>query len=228
MTPFVLRTAEPSDVPRLVAMNHAAYPELLADGIVFDAAQIAAHQAVFPEGQIVLVEDGELLGAMATLIVKSERALAAHTWIDITGHGTFATHDASGDVLYLADVYSDPRARGRGVGTALYEALFALCRKKGLACVVAGGRLWDYHEVAGVVTPAEYVAEVASGRRRDRVLGPQLRAGFALRGVLPGYLDDWRSHAFASHLVWTNALYMFQDRCLNGRAPSESSVIVRT
>jgi hypothetical protein len=44
-----------------------------------------------------------------------------------------------------------------------------------------------------------------AGKRRDRVFTSQLRAGFAYRGILPGYLDDWRSAAFATLLVWENA-----------------------
>ena len=185
-------------------MNHAAYPELLADGIVFDGAQLTAHQAVFPSGQLVLEEGGVVLGALATLIVPSSMALARHDWISATGHGTFAAHDANGDTLYLADVYSDPEYRGRGVGKALYDALFELCRKKRLAWVAAGGRLWDYHDVAEQLTPEEYVEQVVRGERRDRVLTPQLRAGFRFAGILPGYLEDWRSRDFASHLVWRN------------------------
>src|SRR5207237_1331340 len=72
------------------------------------------------------------------------------------------------------------------------------------AWVAAGGRLWDYHDVAEELTPQEYVEQVVSGERRDRVLTPQLRAGFRFAGILPGYLEDWRSHDFASHLVWRN------------------------
>jgi GNAT superfamily N-acetyltransferase len=197
-------------------MNHAAYPELLADGIVFDAAQLAAHQAVFPAGQIVVEDDGVIVGAIATLTVPSERALQDHTWVDVTSHGTFAAHVPSGDALYLADVYSDPAHRGQGVGSALYEALFTLCRNKRLARVVAGGRLWGYHEVADRMTPDAYVAEVVAGERRDRVLTPQLRAGFAVEGVLARYLEDWRSHDFASHLVWTNVAVA--SRSQGGRA----------
>jgi GNAT superfamily N-acetyltransferase len=204
MTRRIVRTADRTDVPRLVAMNHAAYPELLADGIVFDAAQLAAHQAVFPSGQVVVEDEGIVVGAIATLIVSSERALGEHSWVDITSHGTFAAHDPSGDALYLADVYSDPTQRGRGVGATLYEALFDLCRRKHLARVVAGGRLWGYHAVADRMTPNAYVAEVLSGERRDRVLTPQLRSGFSVLGVLTRYLDDWRSHDYASHLVWAN------------------------
>jgi GNAT superfamily N-acetyltransferase len=172
---------------------------------VFDTAQLAAHQAVFPEGQLVLVaESGAVVGALATLVIPGRKALAPHTWIEATSHGTFAAHDPSGDTLYLADVYSDPAAKGSGVGGALYDALFALCKKKRLSRVVAGGRLYGYHEVAASMSPAAYVDEVLTGARRDRVLGSQLRAGFVVRDVLADYLDDWRSGSYATHLVWDN------------------------
>ncbi len=200
-----IRTAGPSDIPRLVAMNHAAYPDLVAEGIVFDCAQLAAHQAVFPEGQLVLVSpDGGIVGALSTLMVSSADALAPHTWIDITSHGTFAKHDPRGDTLYLADVYSDPAARGTGTGGALYDALFALCKRKKLARVAAGGRLYGYVDVAKEVSAADYVEQVLRGERKDRVLTSQLRAGFVVKNVLCNYLDDWRSGSFATLLVWEN------------------------
>jgi GNAT superfamily N-acetyltransferase len=199
---LVVRPARIEDVPRLVALNAAAYPELVEDGVIFDAAQLRAQQAVFPEGQLVAERDGVVVGAIATLIVPSAAALARHTWAEMTSYGTFARHAPKADALYLADVYSDPAAAGTGVGTALYDALFRLCERKRLARVVAGGRMWGFHEVADTVAPEVYAEEVIAGKRRDRVFTSQLRAGFAYRGILPGYLDDWRSAAFATLLVW--------------------------
>lgn len=199
-----VRSALSKDVTRLVALNVAAYPELVADGVVFDEAQIRAQQYVFPEGQIVLEKDGVVVGAIATLIVRGEKALGHHTWIEATSHGTFACHDPGGDTLYLADVYVDPTARGLGVGAKLYEALFDLCRRKKLARVVGGGRLFGYHEVAESMTPQAYVDEVARGLRKDPVLGSQLKAGFLVKGILDDYLDDWRSAGFATKIVWEN------------------------
>jgi GNAT superfamily N-acetyltransferase len=199
-----LRPAASGDVRRLVELNSAAYPDLVEDGVVFDASQLVAQQAVFPEGQIVLEDGGIILGAIATLIVPSARAAAAHDWVGITSFGTFASHEPSGDALYLADIYADPASRGRGVGARLYEALFQLCQRRGLARVVAGGRLWGYHEVMHRMSAEHYAAEVVAGRRTDRVLTSQLRAGFAMRGILTGYLEDWRSGGFATHLFWEN------------------------
>ena len=116
MHPLTLRSATRADVPRLVALNAAAYPELLADGVVFDASQLLAHTHVFAEGQIVAEENGVIVGAIATLIVGSSAAMKPHAWTDITSFGTFACHDPRGDALYLADVYADPAVHGRGVG----------------------------------------------------------------------------------------------------------------
>jgi hypothetical protein len=52
------------------------------------------------------------------------------------------------------------------------------------------------------MTPGEYVDEVLQGRIRDRVLGSQLKAGFAVRGILAGYLRDPRSCDYATLLEW--------------------------
>lgn len=211
-----IRTATFDDVTTLVSLNHAAYPDLVGEGIVFEPDQIRAQVACFPDGQLVAVDDGKIVGAIATLVLPSSLSLAAHTWADATGDGTFRTHDPLGDCLYLADIYVSPAAWGRGVGAALYRSLFALCRKKDLARVVAGGRLFGYHEVRDRMTPVAYVDEVVRGVRRDQVLGSQLRAGFVVHGVMRDYLHDWRSASFATLLAWPNP----DRRATDERAPA--------
>ncbi len=198
-----LRAARLADVPRLVAMNHAAYPELVEANVVWNEAQLCEHIRRFPRGQLVVEVGGTPMGAISTFIVARGRdPLAQHTWLEITDDGTFAGHDARGDTLYLADVYVDPAARGKGVAQKLYAALFGLCVELGLRRVVAGGRLWGYHEHAPRMTPEAYVAGCLEGRLRDRVLGSQIKAGFAVRGVLRSYLRDPRSCDFATLLEW--------------------------
>jgi GNAT superfamily N-acetyltransferase len=203
-TPSVgLRPANLADVERLVAMNHAAYPELVEENVVWNDAQLRSHIDRFPQGQIVAEVSGMPMGAISTFIVSRPRdPLAAHTWRDITEEGTFAAHDPDGDTLYLADIYVDPAAWGRGVSKALYGALRRLCVELDLRRIVAGGRLWGYHEHATRMTPDEYVARVLAGELRDRVLGSQIKAGFVVRGVLVGYLRDPRSRDYATLLEW--------------------------
>jgi GNAT superfamily N-acetyltransferase len=200
-----LRLATPEDAPRLAELNRAAYPDLVEDGVVFDEAQLRGHATVFPRGQLIAELDGKIAGAIATMIVpRAIDPLAQHTWMGVTDGGTFVRHDPEGDTLYLADVYVAEAAWGRGVGRALYEGLFTLCRELGLKRIVAGGRLYDYDEHADEMTPHAYIDAVVRGELRDRVLVSQLRAGFTVRGVLANYLHDWRSRHFASLLVWEN------------------------
>ncbi len=204
--PIRVRKATAEDVPRLVEMNHAAYPELVEEGVVWSEEQLRSHLHCFPEGQEVAVVDGRVQGAISTFIApRTCDPMAQHTWLDITDHGTFARHDPGGDTLYLADVYVDPSAWGTGVSRALYAALFRLCNDLGLRRVVAGGRLWGYHEYAPKMTPEDYVSGVLRGDLRDRVLRSQVRAGFAVRGVLRGYLQDPRSCDYATLLEWVAA-----------------------
>ncbi len=205
-----VRVATAADVDALAALNREAYPDLVEEGVVFDARQIALHQARFPEGQLVLELDepardmaaGTLVGALATLALPSARVLRPHTWYEATGDGTFDTHDPAGDALYLADVYVGRAAWGLGLGPAAYRALFDLCRGGGFARVVAGGRLYSYFAYRDRLTPEQYVLNVTDGRIRDRVLGGQLRAGFKVLGILPGYLQDARSGDYATLLEW--------------------------
>ena len=149
-----IRIATPEDAPRLAELNRAAYPDLVEDGVVFDEAQLRGHATVFPRGQLVAELDGTIAGAIATMIVpRAIDPLEQHTWMGVTDGGTFVRHDPEGDTLYLADVYVAESAWGRGVGRALYDALFTLCRELHLKRVVAGGRLYDYDEHAEKMTP---------------------------------------------------------------------------
>ena len=202
---LTIRLATPEDAPRLAELNRAAYPDLVEDGVVFDEPQLRAHATIFQRGQLVAELDGNIVGAIATMIVpRAIDPLAQHTWMGVTDGGTFVRHDPEGDTLYLADVYVAESAWGHGVGRALYDALFTLCRELRLTRVVAGGRLYDYDDHADAMTPDAYVAACLRGELVDRVLKSQLRAGFTVRGLLKSYLHDWRSRHWATLLVWEN------------------------
>lgn len=202
---ITIRAATFADVDALAALNRAAYPDLVQDGVVFGSDHLRAHQQRFPRGQLVAERDGRIVGALATFIPPAALdPLAPHTWMGVTDAGSFERHDPTGDTLYLADIYVDKAAWGAGVGRALYAALFALCRELRLDNVVGGGRLYDFVDAPATISPQDYVAAVVRGERRDRVLISQLRAGFEVRGLLPGYLHDWRSRHCATLIVWWN------------------------
>lgn len=75
-----------------------------------------------------------------------------------------------------------------------------------LACVVAGGRVFDHNDVNEVARRSASSITCARSRWANAatVCCGQLRAGFHVRGVRDGYLDDWHSAGYATHLVWEN------------------------
>ncbi|MCL4785459.1 MAG: bifunctional GNAT family N-acetyltransferase/carbon-nitrogen hydrolase family protein [Verrucomicrobia bacterium] len=206
--PVRVREATRQDIPALVELNRVAYPVLAGENVVWGESHLLSHLRVFPRGQLVAEVKGQIVGAAASLIVNlGSDPLRPHTWSGITDSGYFTSHDPQGDTLYGADVYVHPDARGLGVGHALYEARRELCRKLNLRRILAGGRLWNYHEHAKDMSPQEYAQRVVAGEFRDLVLSFQLREGFQLRGVMPNYLRDPKSHNYASLIEWLNPDY---------------------
>jgi predicted amidohydrolase/GNAT superfamily N-acetyltransferase len=207
-TAVKIRRATKADIPKLVALNRAAYPALARENAVWGESHLLSHQRIFPDGQIVAEAGGKIVGAVATLIVDmGPDPLRPHTWAGITDSGYFTNHDPEADTLYGADVYVHPDTRGMGVGAALYEARRELCRRLNKRRILAGGRLWNYDEHSKEMTAAEYAQRVAAGEFRDLVLSFQLKEGFQLRGVIPNYLRDPKSHNWASVIEWMNPDY---------------------
>lgn len=193
------------DIPAVIALQRRAFPKMPP----WMRHQLADHLAIFPEGQLVAVDGhGRLLGSSSSLIVEWARFDDTASWDAITAEGAFTTHDWEGDTLYGAEIMVDPEARGMGVGSRLYEARRALCRRFNLPRMIAGGRIPGYAEVADRMGPEQYVAEVEQGLRKDPVLSFQLANGFRVRGVIPSYLaEDEASKGFATLIEWVNLAY---------------------
>lgn len=203
-----VREATRDDIPALLELNRAAYPGLAGENVVWGESHLRSHLRLFPQGQIVAEAGGKIVGAVSTLIVDlGSEPLRHHTWAGITDSGYFTNHDPGGDTLYGADVYVHPSSRGAGVGHALYEARRQLCRRLNKRRILAGGRLWNYADHADKMSAEEYAHRVVAGELRDLVLSFQVHEDFALRGVMPHYLRDPRSHNYASLIEWLNPDY---------------------
>ena len=205
---ITLREAHRADIPALIELNKIAYPVLAAENVVWGERHLLSHQRIFPQGQIVAEIDGKIVGAAASLLVDlGPDPLRNHTWSGITDSGYFTNHNPAADTLYGADVCVHPDYRGRQIGAALYEARRQLCRRLNKRRILAGGRLWNYEDHAGHMSAEEYAQRVISGELKDLVLSFQLREGFVLRGVMPNYLHDPKSHNYGSLIEWLNPDY---------------------
>lgn len=161
--------------------------------------------SIFPEGQLVVTVNGQIAGGALSLIVDYDRFGDNHTYKEITGNYTFITHNRAGDTLYGIDVFVHPDFRGRRLGRRLYDARKELCEQLNLSGIVFGGRIPNYHQYAGELSPRAYIEKVRNKEIHDPTLNFQLSNDFHVRKVLRGYLPgDEESKEFATLLRWDN------------------------
>lgn len=200
----IVRPTTAADIPAIIALTQVVYPGAPA----WTVAQLESHLRVFPEGQLVAADadTGDIVGMAASLIVLWNDYDLQTAWRDFTAAGMFTNHDPlRGRTLYGAEIMVDPSIQSRGIGSSLYAAREALVRRLGLLRIRAGARLRDYHKVAAVMSPAQYVDDVVSGAIVDRTLTFQLRRGFRVVGLVSKYLrHDPESLGHAAVIEWVN------------------------
>ena len=200
-----IRQMTPEDIPAVVELQKRSFSGMAT----WTPEQLARHLSVFPEGQLVAVDEhGNVLGSSSSLIIDWDDYAEAADWATITGNGTFDTHNPLGKTLYGADMSVDPRARRRGIGSLFYEKRKELVRARKLKRLLTGGRIPGYQQVANQMSAAEYVTQVARGRRTDPTLTFQLANGLVVLDVVPDYLPDKASHGYATLLEWLNPEYV--------------------
>lgn len=195
-----------ADIPAIIDLQRRVFPKMPP----WTAKQLQSHLSIFPEGQAVAATpDGRILGSSSSLIIAWDAFDDLASWTEITARGTFTTHTPHrGKTLYGADIGVDPEARGLGVGSKLYEARKQLVKRLNLKRMVAGGRIPGYRDVADRMSAEAYVAEVIAGTRKDPVLSFQLKHGFIVNRLIPGYLGfDKASHGYGTLIEWINPAY---------------------
>lgn len=183
-----------------------AYPQM--PDAFWKEHQISRLLDIFPDGQLVITINDQIVGCALSIIVQYDRFGDHHTYKEITGNFSFVTHDPAGDTLYGIDVFIDPDFRGRRLGRRLYDARKELCERLNLSGIVFGGRIPNYHEHAEELSPRAYIEKVKNKELHDSTLNFQLSNDFHVRKVLRGYLlGDEESKEFATLLRWDNIYY---------------------
>ncbi|MBZ5696062.1 MAG: bifunctional GNAT family N-acetyltransferase/carbon-nitrogen hydrolase family protein [Acidobacteriia bacterium] len=202
---IIVRQMTSSDVQPVIALQRRTYPEKLC----WSETELNQHLAIFPEGQLVAVDEhGQVVGSASSLIIDWDDYAESAQWSAITGRGTFSTHNPLGKTLYGADMCVDPTVRRKGIGALLYEARKRMIRERGLKRLLTGGRIPGYAPVAQQMTASEYVADVVRGKKKDATLSFQLGNGLVVLDVVPEYLEDPDSRGFATLLEWLNPEYV--------------------
>ncbi|MCA1779664.1 MAG: GNAT family N-acetyltransferase, partial [Xanthomonadaceae bacterium] len=179
----------------------------------------------FSEGQLCIEDNGRVVAAAISLIVKYSRWGHDHRYWDIVGDGYLTTHDPKGDILYGVDVFVHPDYRDWRLGRRLYDARKELCERLNLRGIVVGGRIPGYADHRDEFTPQQYVARVRARELVDPILTFQLSNDFQVRKIVKGYLpDDRKSAGFATLLEWVNIYFEEPRTGLIGGRPSDVRV----
>ncbi|HJK94581.1 MAG TPA: bifunctional GNAT family N-acetyltransferase/carbon-nitrogen hydrolase family protein [Polyangiaceae bacterium LLY-WYZ-15_(1-7)] len=201
---LVVRQLEPDDIDAVVELQRRCFPDIEP----WNRKHLEDHVRTFPEGQIGVELDGELVASSSSLIVSSKEYDDAHTFTDIVPKGLLTHHDPSGDVLYGIDIVVSPDARGMRLARRIYDARKELVQKLELRKIVIAGRMPRYHEHAEALSAREYVRRAVRKEIEDPVLTAQLANGFVIRAVLDDYLpSDQESRGHAVLMEWLNPRY---------------------
>lgn len=199
------------DIPAVIECHRAAYPEY-DENAYYTERYYELQWSAFPEGQHLAEVDGIVVGYATSLIVQLDDEAHTYTYEEITGGGTFATHDPSGDTLYGADIGVHQDYRGMGLSKMLYDARKKLMQRYNLRRMVAYGRIPGYNQYAGKMTAEEYVDKVVSGELSDQSLRAHLSAGYVVRRVLLDFLWDNSSLNYSTLLEMPNPNYQPEKR----------------
>jgi predicted amidohydrolase/GNAT superfamily N-acetyltransferase len=171
---------------------------------------------IFPEGQLVILVDGKVVGSALSLIINYDTFDDNHTYRQITGNFTFSTHDPNGNTLYGIDVFIRPEYRGLRLGRRLYDARKELCEQLNLKSIMFGGRIPNYKDYSDELTPREYIDKVKHKEIYDPVLTFQLSNDFHVKKILTGYMPgDEDSKDYATLLEWNNIYYVKKQELIN-------------
>jgi hypothetical protein len=199
-----VRAARLEDFAAIRALQRDAHPTIPG----WTLKQFESHLQAFPEGQLVAIADGAIVGAASCLVVQWDDYALEHTWKSITGDGFFTTHDTAGRTLYAAEVAGDFLRHGPGVARALYLAERRLCRKLNLRRIIAAARLAGYSAMKDSMSAEHYARRVIWGDLEDPQLRLPMSQGFQYCGIIPGYLpEDQQSCGNAALIVWLNPLF---------------------
>ncbi len=192
------------DYDALRELDLACYPD--TDPIPRE--QLASQLHMFPDGQMCVELDGEIIGASHCLVVDFDNYDEWHNWREISDDGYIRNHDADGDTLYGIEIMVHPEHRGLKLARRLYNARKRLAVELNLPRIIICGRISAYHKHADEMTAHEYAHQVMQRNLYDPVLTVQLANGFVLERLVPGYLpEDSDSRGWATFLKWNNLEY---------------------
>ena len=122
---MIIRNIESADFDKIIELQLICFPNMDP----WKRSQLESHVRIFPEGQICVELDGEIIGSCSSLIVNFDDYMEQHTYSEITDKGFIRNHNPRGESLYGMEVMVHPEYRRMKIGRRLYEARKRLAEK---------------------------------------------------------------------------------------------------
>lgn len=210
--PIFIRSATLEDVPAMLISEEKTWPDE-NQGATKD--QIISRIKIFPEGEIIAIQNGKVLGIAASEIMDYPWGRHIPTFHERDDGGFIRNHDSMGETLCGINIGTIPEAP-RNVATALIQATKAIVIKMGIRYLLASPVLPGFSSRKDKsMTAAEYAA---AKNKKNEPLDPVVRLfereDFVLNAVLPDYFRDAESEDNSAIMRWTNPLlpYSFEER----------------
>ena len=204
-TRLIVRPMRLDDFERIVELQRKCFPNMQP----WERGQIESQLSIFPEGQIVVEIDDQVVASSSSLRLKYDDNLEWHDWKKSSDEGYIRNHQDNGDVLYGIEIMVDPDFRGMRLSRRIYDVRKEYCIEQNIERMIVGGRIPGYHLYADQMKATEYVQRVMNKAIFDPVLTAQISNGFSLQGLLPNYLpSDTESCGYATYLEWRNLEYL--------------------
>ncbi len=211
---LIVRQLRIEDIEVVQAMHRQVYPTLEP----WSRKNLEDHLARFPEGQLAVELDGELVATSSSLIVDAASLGEEHVFRDVCEGGNLVAHDPDGDMLYGIDIAVTPKQRGKKLARRIYDARKELVTRLNLRGLIFGGRMPRYYKYADEMSARDYLSAVLRKELRDPVVTAQRANGFTVRALLPGYLpNDAESRGYAVLMEWKNPLWLPAGRSRRSR-----------
>ncbi len=188
---LIVHCTGPEHADQLEELQKIVFPTL-APAERFEARHYLRHIELFPDGQFCVVDPvaARVVGMTSTIRMDIDFAHPAHTFAEVIQGGWLTSHEPAGRWLYGADIGAHPAYRQRGIARALYAARQDTVRQLRLDGQLTVGMPSGYGAVQHELTAEAYYAELLAGTRRDPTISVQIRIGFEMRGLIPGYIND--------------------------------------
>jgi predicted N-acetyltransferase YhbS len=184
---LTIQCAEKQHAAAMAELQRKVFPTLSANELLTEK-HFAEHISIFPEGQLVALLNGEVIGSTSTFRTKFPSH--KHTFLEATGNLWLNTHDNEGEWLYGFDMGVDPDFRGIGLGRLMYKARGEICVDLGLEGQVIVGMPSGYGKVMSKVPFETYYDQMLNNIVFDPTVSMQMKMGFSPVAVISDYLVD--------------------------------------